>query len=128
MQDTDAQELLLNILNNAEEGKSIQFRFITSWSEFRFYWQNFRSTKLVIRVLRSAAKDLFKTYCEDIVAGSADFTKLLAYTEFQDVIAFYERDLNTLRKMLDEYDEYLGQGHFWYSFLGGERDFPWNIH
>lgn len=128
MQDTDAQELLLNILNNAEEGKSIQFRFITSWSEFRFYWQNFRSTKLVIRVLRSAAKDLFKTYCEDIAAGSADFTKLLAYTEFQDVIAFYERDLNTLKKMLDEYDEYLGQGHFWYSFLGGERDFPWNIH
>ena len=128
MQDTEAQELLLSILNNAEEGKSIQFRFITSWSEFRFYWQNFRSTKLVIRVLRSAAKDLFKTYCEEIVTGSADFTKLLAYLEFQDIIAFYERDLDTLKKMLDEYDEYLGQGHFWYSFLGGERELPWNIH
>lgn len=127
MQDTEAQELLLEILNNAEEGKSIQFRFITSWSEFRFCSRQSKATKLVIRVLRSAAKDLFKTYCEEIVTGSADFTKLLAYSEFQDIIAFYERDLDTLKKMLDEYDEYLGQGHFWYSFLGGERELPWNI-
>ncbi len=122
MQDTEAQQLLLDILTYAEEDRSIEFRLIKSWNEFRFCRQNAGSTKLVIRALRSAAAGLFKTYCKEVSTGSADFTKLLAYSQLQDVIAFYERDLDTLKRMLDEYDEYLGQGHFWYSFLGGERN------
>ena len=122
MHDTEAQQLLLDILTYAEEDRSIEFRLITSWNEFRFYRQNAGSTKLVIRALRSAAAGLFKTYCKEVSTESADFTKLLAYSQLQDVIAFYERDLDTLKRMLDEYDEYLGQGHFWYSFLGGERN------
>jgi hypothetical protein len=124
MQDTDTQELLLEILNTAEEGKSIEFQLITSWAEFKFYWQVKRSTKAVIRTLKDAAKNLFRSYCREIPTGSADLTQLLAYSQLQDVIAFYEKDVGTLQKMLDEYDEYLGT-HFWYSFLGGERDI-WN--
>lgn len=122
MQDTEAQELLLEILNQAEEGKSIEFHLIISWAEFRFYLQTFRSTKLVIKVLKDATANLFKSYCREVSAGSADFTQLLAFSQLQDTIIFYERDLATLKRMLDEYDEYLGHGHFWYSFLGGERD------
>ena len=121
MQDTEAQQLLLNILAHAEEGKFTEFHFITSWLEFRFYFRTHKSTKLIIKTLRSAAKNLFKSYCKDISIGSADFTQLLAYAELQEVIAFYEKDLRIVKRMLDEYDNYLGRGHFWYSFLGGER-------
>ena len=126
MQTTDEQ-LLLNILNQAQEGKSIEFHFITSWEEFKFYRQSIISTKLIIKALRTGAKHLFKTYCKEVSTGSADLTKLLAYSQLQDVIAFYEKDLDTLKRMIDDYDEYLGQGHFWHSFLGGERTLPWNI-
>lgn len=121
MEQAEAQEFLLEILNNAAEGKSIEFRFITSWSEFRFYQRSIRATKLIIKTLEEAADSLFKTYCKEVPTGSADFTKLLAYSEIQDVIAFYAKDLDTLERMLTEYDEYLGQGNFWYSFLGGKR-------
>lgn len=122
MEQTEAQELLLEILTTAEEGKSIQFRLITSWSEFKFYRQNIRSTKLVVSSLKEAADKLFRSYCQAIPTGSADFTQLLAYSQLQEVIAFYEKDIDTLQKMLDEYDEYLGKGNFWFSFLGGERE------
>lgn len=122
MQGTEAQELLLEILNYAQKGKSLEFRLITSWAEFKFIRQTFRSTQLVIEVLKDSADNLFKHYCKEVATGSANLTELLAYVELLDIKTFYEKDLDTLKRMLDEYDEYLGQGHFLYSFLGGERE------
>lgn len=122
MTNTDAQELLLNILRQAEEGKSIEFRFITSWYDFKDTIKDYRATKLIVRTLQDSAKNLFKSYCKAVSNGTADFTQLLAYYQLQDIIAFYEKDLSTLRDMLNEYDNYLGQGNFWFSFLGGIRD------
>ena len=121
MQTTDVQELLLNILEQAQEGKLTEFKFITTWNEFISYWKISKSTKLVIRALRSGAKKLFKDYCSDVASGSADVNKLLTFSQLQDTIAFYENDLSTIKRMLDEYDDYLGKGNFWHSFLGGER-------
>lgn len=126
MQQTEAQELLLNILEHAKK-QNITFTFIATWNDFKFYRQNRKATKLIIRTLEAAAGNLFKTYCKDIVDGSADVNKLLAVKKLEDVISFYERELETLDRMLDEYDDYLGKGNFWYSVLGGERD-TWNLH
>jgi hypothetical protein len=124
---TSDEQLLLSILNQAQEGKAIEFQFIRFWTDYRYYRRTAWSTKIIIRALKSGAKKLFKTYCKDIAKGTADLNMLFAYKQLSNVIAFYERDLNTLKRMIDEYDEYLGQGHFWHSFLGGERTLPWNI-
>jgi hypothetical protein len=77
--------------------------------------------------LRASASKLFKEYCKDVIAGISDITKLFAYARLQEIIAFYEKDLKTLKQMLDDYDYYLGDGHFWYSFLGGQRE-TWHMH
>jgi hypothetical protein len=122
MQDNDAQQLLTEIINYAEQAKQSEFQFITSWQEFMFYRKKHKSTKLVIKVMQKCATNLLNTYCKDIASGYADVTQLLAYTQFLDIIAFYKNELDTLKLMLDEYDEYLGHGNFWKSFLGGERD------
>lgn len=122
MQNIEAQQLLLDILKCAEEGKYTDFHLITSWNEFRFYARSARSTKLITKTLKAAANNLFKEYCKDIVTGSTDVNKLLAYTQLQKVLAFYSKDLAIIQRMLDEYDDYLGHGHFWFSFLGGERE------
>ena len=126
MQQTEAQQLLFDIIEYAKNPNT-GFTFITTWNEFRFYQQNRRATKLIIRTLKAAAKNLFKTYCRAIAAGSADVNKLLAFKQLEDVIAFYERELDTVERMLNEYDDYLGKGNFWYSVFGGERDL-WNMH
>ena len=123
MTDIDAKELLLEILSRAQEGKFIQFRLITSWDEFIYHWQLYRSTKLIIKTLKTSASNLFKEYCQDVIVGISDVNKILAYSQLCDIIAFYERELDTLKSMLDEYDKYLGTWHtFWYAFLGGERE------
>ena len=127
MQDTEAQDLLLEILKTAEEGRSVKFRLITSWYDYRARWRDYVATKLVVKTLKASAKKLFKHYCKSVKTGDADFTELLAYSQLLDIITFYKQDIDTLKKMLDEYDDYLWHGHFWYSFLGGERD-TWNTH
>ena len=126
MNDTDARHILLEIINQAQEGNSLQFQYIRSWQEFKFRWRQAKSTKVVIKTLQVSADNLFNEYCKDVITGISDVTKLFAYSELQAIIAFYENDLITLQEMLDDYDDYLGKGNFWYSFLGGERE-TWNI-
>ena len=125
MQDTTIQQLLLDIINQAQNNKPLEFHFIKTWREFIFYLKCSRGTRVVLRVLKAAANGLFKTYCKDIETGTTDVTKLFAYMELQDVISFYTAELETVKNMLEDYDCYLGSGYFWYSFLGGERQPPY---
>lgn len=126
MTDDEAKQLISDIINKPQDAEPMKFQYITYWDEFKYYYQLHRSTKFVIKTLKSSAKKLFNEYCKSITAGTQDINKLLAYSQLRDIIAFYEADVNTIKKMIDDYDKYLGQGHFWYSFLGGKRDL-WNI-
>ena len=116
---TESQQILLNILDHAQTTKSMEFRFITDWSEFKFYWDKYSSTKLILRILYKCSKRLFKGYCKTIIAGTSDVNKLLAYQRLIRTISFYEKELATLKDMLDEYDAYLGEGHFMEAFIFG---------
>jgi len=122
MNDTTTTQLILDIINKAKEGKAHPFRYILYWSEYRYYRGWVRSTKLVIKTLRSSAKKLFKKYCKDVIAGISDITKLLAYAQLLDIITFYENDLKTVQAMLSDYDTYLSEGNFWSAFFGGRRE------
>ena len=122
MTDQETTSLIQDIINKALEGKAQPFRTILYWSEFRYYWGWVRSTKLVIKTLRASAANLFKEYCKDVIAGVSDITKLLAYDQLLAISEFYENDLNTVKQMLDDYDNYLSKGNFWYSLLGGRRE------
>lgn len=121
MADQDLTLLVQEIINKALEGDAHPFRPILYWSEFRYYHGWARSTKLVIRTLKTSAKDLFKEYCKDVIAGISDVTKILAYSQLLDIAAFYENDLNTVQQMLDDYDEYLGNFRNFIGALFGER-------
>ena len=126
MDSTESKQLVSEIINKAREGKSLEFHLIIYWSEFRYYGRLAKANKLIIKTLRSSAKKLFKNYRKDVIAGISEVDKLLAYSQLLDIISFYEQELSTIKQMLDEYDEYLGQGHFWHAFLGGQRDI-WNF-
>ena len=121
MTDQETTQLIQAIINKAQEGKAQPYRTILYWSEFKYYRGLAKATKLVIKTLRLSAKKLFKSYCEDVIAGISDINKLLGYAQLLDIIDFYLGELETLEAMLTEYDEYLGEGNFWYSLLGGRR-------
>ena len=123
MQQTEAQQLLLEILDYAKVHNSISFCYITSWQEFKYYRQQARATKVIVRILEDSFNNLFKSYCKDVIAGISDVNKILACVQLRNAIAFYKKELSTLQRMLDDYDDYLDQGNFWHSFLGGERKY-----
>lgn len=123
MTEPEAKQLLSDILTHAQEDKQFEFQYIRSWAEFRHYSKILKSTKYIIKTLRTSANKLFKEYCQDVIIGISDVNKLLAYSQLQDVIAFYEADINTIKQMLDEYDNYLGDwSNFLNAILGGERE------
>ena len=122
MTDQETTQLITNIINKALEGKAQPFRSILYWSEYRYYHRCIRSTKLIIRTLQVSAANLFKDYCQDVIDGISDVTKLLAYQQLLGIIAFYKNDLSTIQSMMLEYEDYLGEGNFWYSILGGRRE------
>lgn len=123
MTDQETTILIQEIINKALEGTAQPFTPILYWGEFRYYSKWVRSTKLIIKTLRKSANNLFKEYCKDVIAGTSDITKLLAYQQLLDIKDFYEKDLKTIQSMLEDYDEYLGDfGNFINALLGGKRE------
>jgi hypothetical protein len=118
----EATSIIQDIITKAQEGPAFSFRTIQYWDEFRFYQKYAKSTKIIIKVLKTSADSLFKDYCRDVIAGISDITKLLAYEQLTDIVAFYENELITFQAMLDDYDDYLGNlGNFISAIFGGER-------
>ena len=121
MTDQDTTLLIQDIINRAQEGRAFPYRAIQYWEEFRYFQRYTISTKLIIRILQVSANKLFKDYCKGVIAGISDITKLLAYEQMLDIVDFYEEELKTIKAMVDDYDEYLG--NLW-NFIGallGER-------
>lgn len=116
----DSEQVLLAIIEQAQAEPS-EFRFIVSLTDYRYCLNLYKSTKLVIKILKRASKNLFKAYCKDITSGISDFTQLVAYEELVEITSFYETELKTIYNMLDEYEEYLWAGNFFYALMGGER-------
>ena len=121
MTDQETTLLIQDIINKALEGKAHPFRPILYWSEYRYYRRWTFSTKIVIKTLKQSANNLFKEYCKDVIAGISDITKLLAYQQLLDIKDFYETDLNTVRQMIDDYEEYTHSFGNCIRALCGER-------
>lgn len=119
---TDTQQFLLELIEYAETAKPTEFQLIKTWEESRFYIKKYRGNKLIIKALQQSANELFKTYCRELQTTDADLTKLLAYRHLIDIQIFYVKEGFILKRMLDEYDEYLDQGNFWAAFFGSERE------
>ena len=122
MTDLESTQLIQDILGKALEGKARPFITILYWSEFIYYYRLAISTKVVIKTLKQAAKNLFKSYCQDVAIGVSDVTKLLAYEQLLDIIDFYETDLSTIQDMLVDYDDYIANlGNFIRALFGERR-------
>lgn len=123
MTDRETTSITQDIINKAIENRAQPFRTISYLNEFIYYIRLAKATKLIINALKQAAKNLFKEYCRDVIAGISDVTKLLAYWQLLDIIAFYESDFKTIQSMVDDYDEYLGNfGNFIGALFGEERE------
>lgn len=122
MEQPTNEDILKELFARAEKRQFTQFRFIRNLEEFA-YWLDITTTnKLIIRTLADSADKLFKKYCKNVVACTANSHELVAYTELRGIIKFYETELITINSMTTEYKDYLCHGNFIRALLGEERD------
>lgn len=117
----DAKQALVTIIERAESGTHTPCEFICEWQEYQYYKAVRNSLRQVLASLFYTAESLFKKHCREVVAGTADATKLLVRNTFLRSIIFYEEELEIVGDMLCEYEAYLAAGNFFNSFLGEIR-------
>jgi uracil phosphoribosyltransferase len=122
MQETETIEIIALLLNKAQENKHTEIRLITTWREFRAFKKQAKALKVVIKILRNSANSLLKVYCKEVVEGTQDFTKLLAYNQLLEVSDYYKRELEIVNEMITEYDKYLDDCNYIATLLGEVRE------
>ena len=121
MQEIDAQEIITQIILQAQSKEHLEFQKIQTWSEYFYYLGQKRSLRAVIRILKVCAKCTFKSHLDDILAGHSNVNKLLAYNQFEDIISYYKQEHKTVTYMINEFENYLILGGFIFSLLGIPR-------
>ena len=123
MQTAEVQQLIDDLINQAESGEHSEYKLITTWAEYRFYLGQQRSLKTVIKVLRNCSNFIFNLYCKEVELGTGDFNKMLAYSQLRDTIMYYDKEYQIIKKMNDEYDNYLGNWtNFFMAIAGHTRE------
>ena len=115
------QEMILKVIEHAETAKLSEFQLITTWAEYRNYKGKCKAFKLLVNGLRKSSNRLFKKYCRAVTNGISDFTTLLAYQRLIATKEFYEKEVEILTDMIDEYETYLFSGDLFWAYIGFRR-------
>ncbi len=121
MASAELMDMILKVIEHAETAKLSEFQLITTWAEYRKYRNKRKAFKLLINGLRKSSNRLFKRYCRTVTAGISNFTTLLAYQRLYTTMKFYEKEIETLSDMLDEYETYLFLGNLFWAYIGFSR-------
>jgi hypothetical protein len=103
------KELVTKALENKEHAK---FEYIKNITEFFVVRKCCKALRKVIKVFQSIADSLYKNYCQQVGEDQQDFNLLFVYTQYKLCIQYYTKELEIALDMLDEYDVYVGKGHF----------------
>lgn len=117
----ELQEMILKVIEHAETAKLSEFQLITTWAEYRNYKGKRKAFKLLVNGLRKSSNRLFKRYCSAVISGISDFTTLLAYQRLIATKEFYEKEVEILTDMIDEYETYLFSGDLFWAYIGFRR-------
>lgn len=122
MEPSDGQQIITEIIKQAQSGKPTKFHFITTIEECLGYYQHINSTKIIIKLLKRVSDRLFKNYCKNVPVGADCVEELIAFTEIREITGFYKTELATFTEMVDEYKDYLRAGNFFRALMGERRD------
>lgn len=115
------QNIFSELNSFAESGEHTKFRLLQNWQEYSFYCKVRQSTITLIDFLEKSADTQLKNYCKDIILGSTDVYKLLAYKHIIKIRNCYLIELETITDMIREYEAYLMEGNLLFAYLGDTR-------
>lgn len=118
------KELVTRALENKEH---TNFEYIKNAAEFFAVRKCCKALKKVLKVFESIANSLYENYCQQVTKSEQDFNLLFVYTQYKLCIQFYSKELDIALDMLDEYDAYVGKGHFLDQFLFFKSREGWEL-
>ena len=121
MATVEFQEMIMKVIEHAETAKLSEFQLITTWAEYRKVKDKRKAFKLLVNGLKKSSNRCFKKYCRAVTAGISDFTTLLAYQRLWTTKEFYEKEIETLTDMINEYEAYLFYGNLFWAYIGFVR-------
>ena len=74
-----------------------------------------------VNMFNKLVKTTYKTYLKQIDLDQQDIQVLLALKQFEKCRAFYAKEIETLRDMIDEHNEYILSGHILDTLVGNIR-------
>ncbi len=122
MQDTEAQEIITQLIQQAIEVPPLEFQPITTWSEYFYHVGQKKALKAVTKVLKISADSALKSYCSGVTEGCANFAELLAHVQLADVYAYYKHELKITVDMINDFEDYTIKGGFIKMLLGIPRE------
>lgn len=123
----EQEELFHELTEKALSGDHNEFEYIKNSTEWRIMRATKKGLKKIIELYEEVAESVYKAYCKTVLEGTADFNMLYAVRQFQECKIFYTEELNLALDMLDEYDAYIGQGHFLDQFIFGYNRESWHL-
>ena len=114
---TQSQELLRCLLERAEGGEHLRFRYIRTWSEYFAVICSKYSVWTVIKNLQSSADMFLKKYCKTLRTPDRSLVNLVVSKTLSDAVEFYREECWVLSHMLGEYQAYITSGNFLNSIL-----------
>lgn len=122
MNNPEQKQLLNVLLERADAGEHVQFKFIRTWRDYFTVGKSMRAVESVVKSLKSSYKTTLKNYCKEIPTGEAQFVKLLSCSLLKNAISFYEEEYNILAHMFYEFEAYaFYYGKFLDPLLFGQR-------
>jgi uncharacterized protein YeeX (DUF496 family) len=112
--------ILLDLVKHADD-KHMNFTKICFWSDYIKWHISTWVIRLIIKDLKIAANKLFNSYCKAIKQNHADINMLLAYKQLHQAVLFYEEELQIIRSMLIDYEDWLADGNFFDAFVWGKE-------
>jgi hypothetical protein len=125
---TESQELFLQLIEHALNDKHTEFEKLLYFDSYLGARITYRATKKVIDILDESADDLFNKYCKAIRKQQADVNMLIAYKQIQQAILYYKEEQKIIKDMLEDYEDWLREGHFFKAAFCGEMRDIWNFH
>jgi hypothetical protein len=117
----ETQEILLSLIDHARTGEHTKFEQLRFFGEYAGARITGRATKRVVDILEESSVSLFNRYCKAVSNQQAEVNLLLAHKQLQQAVDFYKEELHIIKRILEDYENYLWDGNFLKAFIFGKE-------
>lgn len=115
-------EELLELVERAEAKRHLNLQRIESLRDYSDAKTERKKTKIYADCFKKVSVNLLEKYTEALKQNQRDLTLLTDANLLDEYAAFYREEVEMYDNIINEYYNYLKQGHIIDAFLGKERE------